>query len=191
MLFIPCELIERNGDKLREVILQYIKYWNLPDDFNEWITQHNTFCNTLVDRIIPGFPKDTADEIQKIIGFEDNQLVMSEPYHLLVIEAPEYVRQLFLAEKAGLNVKFVSDITPYRVRKVRILNGAHTALAPIAYLRGFRTVKDSINDSFVGEFIRQTINEEIIPTLELPAEELNYPRLKGEGFVELIRLKAD
>ncbi len=172
LLFIPCELIERNGDKLREVILQYTKYWNLPDDFNEWIAQHNTFCNTVVDRIVPGFPKDTAGEIQKILGFEDNQLVISEPYHLLVIEAPEYVRQLFLDEKAGLNVKFVSDITPYRVRKVRILNGAHTALTPIAYLRGFRTVKDSINDPFVGEFIRQTINEEIIPTLELPAEEL-------------------
>ncbi len=169
---IPCELIEKNGTQLRDTVLQYIKHWNLPDDFKAWIILHNTFCNTLVDRIVPGFPKDAADEIQKQIGFEDNQLVMAEPYHLLVIEAPDHVRKIFSIEQTGLHTKFVNDITPYRIRKVRILNGAHTVLVPIAYLRGLRIVNDSINDSFVGEFTRKAIEEEIIPTLDLPEDEL-------------------
>ena len=172
LILIPCELIEKNGDQLRNNILQYITHWRLPNDFREWIVKHNTFCNTLVDRIVPGFPKDAVHEIQQAVGYEDNQLVMAEPYHFLVLEAPAIVRTLFLAEEAGLNVKFVSEITPYRLTKVRILNGAHTALVPIAYLRGLRTVKESINDLYVTEFIRKTIEEEIIPTLDLPKEEL-------------------
>ena len=172
LTLIPCELIEKNGDALRETILKYISHWNLSGDFKEWITEDNTFCNTLVDRIVPGFPKDTATEIHQSIGYEDTQLVMSEPYHLLVINAPERVNKIFPVEQAGLNVKFVPDITPYRIRKVRILNGAHTALVPVAYLRGLRTVKESINDSYAGKFIRKAIDEEIIPTLDLPEEEL-------------------
>lgn len=172
LTLIPCELIEKNGDTLRETILKYIDYWNLSGDFKEWVTEDNTFCNTLVDRIVPGFPIDTATEIHQSIGYEDTQLVMSEPYHLLVIEGSEHVRKIFQTDQTGLNVKFVSDITPYRIRKVRILNGAHTALVPIAYLRGLRTVKESINDSYAGEFIRKAIDEEIIPTLDLPEEEL-------------------
>lgn len=172
LIFIPTELIEKNGDALRAVILQYIAYWNLPDDFKDWIITNNTFCNTLVDRIVPGFPKDNATEIQKSIGYEDTQLVMVEPYHALIIEAPEYVRKIFQTEQAGLNVKFVPDITPYRISKVRILNGAHTALVPIAYLRGMRTVKESVDDSYVSEFLHKAIHEEIIPTLDLPEKEL-------------------
>lgn len=172
LISIPCELIEKNGDALRTVILQYISHWNLPDEFKDWIIQHNTFCNTLVDRIVPGFPKDAATEIQQSLGYEDTQLVMAEPYHLLVIEAPEKVRKLFPTDQAGLNVKFVPEITPYRIRKVRILNGAHTTLVPVAYLRGLQTVKESVNDPYVGEFLNRAIHEEIIPTLGLPNDEL-------------------
>ncbi len=172
VVFIPCELIENNGDSLRTVILQYIDSWNLPYDFKEWVITCNTFCNTLVDRIVPGFPKADAIEIQQSIGYEDMQLVMVEPYYSLVIEAPDHVRKMFPTEQAGLTVKFVADVTPYRISKVRILNGAHTALVPIAYLRGLRTVKESIHDAYVNEFLLKAIHEEIIPTLDLPEKEL-------------------
>lgn len=172
LIIMPCELIDKNGDTLRGTILQYIAHWNLPEGFKTWITQHTTFCNTLVDRIVPGFPKDTIADIHKATGFEDNLVVMAEPFHLWVIEAPDSVRAAFPADKAGLQVKFVKDMAPYRTRKVRILNGAHTALVPVAYLQGLRTVREAVEDSFAGDFIRKAIQEEIIPTLDLSAEEL-------------------
>ena len=167
------QLIEKNGAQLKHTILQYISHWNLPNGFKNWIEQHNTFCNTLVDRIVPGFPKDTIQEIETAIGYEDKLVVMAEPFHLWVIEGPDSVKQIFPTEQAGLNVKFVTDLTPYRTRKVRILNGAHTALVPVAYLQGLRTVRESIDDAYTGDFIRKTLQEEIIPTLDLPAEELH------------------
>lgn len=172
LYIIPCELIEKNGEKLRDTILAYASHWNLPAEFTAWIEKHNSFCNTLVDRIVPGFPKDNIKEIHQELGYEDNLVVKAEPFHLWVIEAPEAVRAAFPAEQAGLQVKFVEDLTPYRTRKVRILNGAHTALVPVAYLQGLRTVRDAIEDEQTGKFIRETIFEEIIPTLDLPAEEL-------------------
>lgn len=173
LVIIPCELIDKNGLKLKETILQYTDLWNLPSEFKNWITSHNTFCNTLVDRIVPGFPKETIKEIQATIGYEDNLVVTAEPFHLWVIEAPEFVSKAFPADKAGLDVKFVKDQSPYRTRKVRILNGAHTALVPVAYLHGLRTVRESVEDSFTGEFIRKAVYEEIIPTLDLSKEELD------------------
>jgi tagaturonate reductase len=172
LIVMPCELIDKNGDTLRQTILQYIAHWQLPEGFKNWITQHTIFCNTLVDRIVPGFPKDTIAEIHASTGYEDNLVVMAEPFHLWVIEAPESVRLAFPADKAGLQVKFVKDMAPYRTRKVRILNGAHTALVPVAYLHGLRTVKEAVDDPFAGDFIRNAIQEEIIPTLDLPADEL-------------------
>ena len=172
LYLIPCELIEKNGQALRDSILAYAKHWNLPTDFAAWIEQHNHFCNTLVDRIVPGFPKDNIQEIQQELGYHDNLVVKAEPFHLWVIEAPEVVRAAFPAHEAGLQVKFVEDLTPYRTRKVRILNGAHTALVPVAYLQGLRTVREAIEDEKAGGFIRKAIFEEIIPTLDLPQEEL-------------------
>ena len=172
LVFIPCELIEKNGATLRKLILEYITQWNLPDDFKEWVNQHNTFCDTLVDRIVPGFPKDSIHEIEQTTGYEDSGVLMAEPYYLLVIEAPQHVQQIFPTRQAELNVNFVKDITPYRVRKVRILNGAHTTLVPVAYLHGCRTVLESVNDPTIGEFIRKAIYEEIIPTLDLSVDEL-------------------
>jgi len=173
LVLLPCELIEKNGETLKQVILQYIQHWNLPVDFKNWIEGYNTFCNTLVDRIVPGFPKDTIQEIQKSVGYEDNLVVTAEPFHLWVIEAPASVQKIFPTHKTDLQVKFVDDLTPYRTRKVRILNGAHTALVPVAYLKGLRTVRESIEDRYAGEFIRKAVAEEIIPTLDLPKEELN------------------
>lgn len=172
LTFIPCELIERNADTLKEIVLQYCDHWNLPNNFKNWVHQSNTFCNTLVDRIVPGFPKDSSTEIEQQTGYTDPLMVMAEPFHLWVIEAPDHVRHAFPADKAGLNVKFTEDLTPYRTRKVRILNGAHTAMVPVAYLLGLRTVRDSIEDKTIGDFIRRAIEEEIIPTLDLSKEEL-------------------
>lgn len=170
---IPCELIDRNGGKLREVIVQFIQLWKLPESFLNWIEHHTTFCNTLVDRIVPGFPKENIDEIQEAIGFEDNLVVTAEPFHLWIIEGPDSVRDLLPTEKAGLDVLFVKDQAPYRTRKVRILNGAHTSIVPVAYLHGLRTVRDSVEDPFSGAFLKEAIDQEIIPTLDLPQSELN------------------
>jgi|APTNR8051073442_1049403.scaffolds.fasta_scaffold00003_30 tagaturonate reductase len=171
LIIIPCELISRNGEELKKIVLQYIQLWKLPLEFKQWI-ECNSFCNTLVDRIVPGFPKETIDEIKQSIGFDDKLVVMAEPFHLWVIEGPAIVREHFPADKAGLDVKFVEDHEPYRVRKVRILNGAHTALVPLAYLYGLRTVRESIENEFTGNFIKKAIYKEIIPTLDLPQEEL-------------------
>ena len=172
LIFVPCELIEKNGDALKRSILQYADLWKLSKDFVEWVNNANTFCNTLVDRIVPGFPRDNINEIREQIGYEDQLVVQAEPFHLWVIEGPAFVREEFPLTVAGLDVKFVDDITPYRTRKVRILNGAHTSLVPVAYLAGFRTVMDSVNDPATGQFIRKAIFEEIIPTLDLPVNEL-------------------
>ena len=172
LILLPCELIEKNGETLKKAIVDYVDLWKLPAAFMQWIHGANIFCNTLVDRIVPGFPRDTIQQIQDTIGYEDNLVVQAEPFHLWVIEGPAVVQQHLPTEKAGLDVKFVTDLTPYRTRKVRILNGAHTTLVPVAYLAGFRTVKDSIDDNAIGAYIRSVITEEIIPTLDLPAEEL-------------------
>jgi len=171
-IFIPCELIEQNGNALKRTVLQYAQLWKLPHDFTKWVNDANTFCNTLVDRIVPGFPKENINEIREQIGYEDQLVVKAEPFHLWVIEAPKFVQEELPFSSAGLDVKFVDDITPYRTRKVRILNGAHTSLVPVAYLSGFRTVMDSVNDEAIGRFIRSAIFDEIIPTLDLPSEEL-------------------
>jgi tagaturonate reductase len=172
VIFLPCELIEKNGDTLKKAILDYATLWKLPAGFSQWIDNANIFCNTLVDRIVPGFPRDTIQEIQATIGYEDNLVVQAEPFHLWVIEGPAAVQDQIPTAKAGLDVKFVTDLTPYRTQKVRILNGAHTTLVPVAYLAGFRTVRESIDDAAIGTFIRNTIANEIIPTLDLPANEL-------------------
>jgi tagaturonate reductase len=118
---IPCELIDRNGLQLKSAVLDYVKLWNLPESFTAWLEDHNVFCNTLVDRIVPGFPKDNIVEIQKELGYEDNLVVKAEPFHFWVIEGPENLGDLFPAGKAGLQVKFVKDQSSYRTRKVRIL----------------------------------------------------------------------
>ncbi len=176
---LPCELIERNGEILRDAILRYANHWKLPTDFTAWVHDHVGFCNTLVDRIVPGYPKDTAEEIWQETGFRDELIVSAEPYHVWVIQpittdsfTTERLRTMLPLEQAGINVKFTDDLTPYRVSKVRILNGAHTSMVPVAWLRGLRTVKDAIEDEFTGTFVREAIDEEVIPTLDLPADEL-------------------
>jgi tagaturonate reductase len=172
IIVIPCELIERNGDMLREVVLKYASSWLLSDDFKQWIRDENVFCNTLVDRIVPGFSSTVGEEVKERTGYEDNAAVMVEPYSFLAIQAPDFVRALFPAEVANLPVKFVEDISNYRLRKVRILNGAHTAMMAYSYLRGFRTVREALHDKDIERFVTALIDEEIIPTLPQPVDEL-------------------
>ncbi|WP_127836730.1 tagaturonate reductase [Clostridium prolinivorans] len=174
LIIIPCELIDRNGEKLKDVILKYAKLWNLEENFISWINNSNTFCCSLVDRIVTGYPRDTIKEITEELGYEDNLVDVGEQFHLWVIEGPQWIKNELPFEKAGLNVKIVDDITPYRTRKVRILNGAHTSLVPVAYLYGLDTVKQAVEHEVVGEFIKGIIYDEIIPTLDLPEEELKY-----------------
>lgn len=172
-IIIPCELIERNGEKLKELVLKYAELWYLGDEFISWIHEGNTFCNSLVDRIVPGFPRDTIEEITEELGYQDNLLVVGEQYHLWVIEGPQLITEEFPAHLAGLNTLVVDDLTPYRTIKVRILNGAHTAMTPVSYLYGINTVAQAIEDEVTGQFVKELIYDEIIPTLDLPMEELH------------------
>jgi tagaturonate reductase len=171
-VMLPCELLEQNGNLLREVVLRYCDCWSLPASFREWIMQENVFCNTLVDRIVPGFSETLKEEIANQTGYIDNAAVMAEPFYSWVIEGPSWVSEIFPVKKCKLQVEFVPDIKPYHIRKVRILNGAHTTLMPVAYLHGFRTVRESVNDENVGYFIEAAIETEIIPTLDFPGSEL-------------------
>jgi len=180
---IPLELLENNGDLLKSCVLKYAELWGLSDAFIQWLDSNCIFCNTLVDRIVPGYPKNKAIEIQQEIGFEDQLLVQAEPYYFLAIERGEKIKNQLGWEKAGLNVKFVKDISPYRLRKVRILNGAHTAMVPFAYLLGCRTVRESINDERIGQWIRELIFQEIVPSMDLEESELKtYAKAILERF---------
>ncbi len=169
---LPCELIEKNADNLKKIILQLVDNWKLEEGFVNWINSACTFSNTLVDRIVPGYPKERIAEITEELGYEDKQVVEGEHFHLWVIEAPEELQKELPFPSIGLDVKYVKDLTPYRTRKVRILNGAHTALVPVAYLYGIDTVRESVEHPVVGKFLRDAIFEEIVHTLDLPKEEL-------------------
>jgi len=173
MTIIPCELINHNGKALKECILQYATLWKLGNGFESWINDACTFCNTLVDRIVPGYPASKAEALCNDLGYQDNLLVEGEQFHLWVIEAPDVVKERFPADNAGLNVIFTNDQAPYRSRKVRILNGAHTTMVPIGLLYGVSTVKEVMDDAFLLKFIKDTVDEEIIPTLSLDKEELS------------------
>lgn len=164
-VFLPCELIEQNGDNLKKCILKYADLWNLGDDFKAWIEKENIFCNTLVDRINTGYPKDED------LGYDDKMLNTSEYFHLWVIEGYDIFSEIPF-DKCGLNVIVTDKLWMYRTRKVRILNGAHTSLVPYALLSGFDTVKSCMDDKVMREHIRKCVYDEIIPTLDLPKEEL-------------------
>ena len=172
LILIPCELIDNNGGNLKRIILQYADDWKLGADFVEWINKYNIFCNTLVDRIVPGYPRDKIDAITSELGYKDNLVVEGEQFHLWVIEGPASLKEEIPAEICGLNVVFTDNLEPYRTRKVRILNGAHTSLVPVAYLYGIEKVRESLEDDVVGMFLKNTIFNEICKTLDFPEEEL-------------------
>ncbi|WP_299534377.1 tagaturonate reductase [Ulvibacterium sp.] len=173
LILIPCELIDRNGDNLKRIVLQHANDWGLDNGFINWIEEANIFCNTLVDRIVPGYPKDKVETLTQELGYKDNLIVEGEQFHLWVIEGPESVQQEFPAKACGLNVVFTDNMEPYRTRKVRILNGAHTSLVPVGYLYGIDKVRESLEDPVVGTFLRDAIFNEICLTLDLPQKELD------------------
>ncbi len=173
LIVIPCELIDKNGENLKKIILKYAVDWNLGFEFIEWIDKDNIFCNTLVDRIVPGYPRDKMDAITQELGYKDNLVVEGEQFHLWVIEGPASVKEEIPSEHCGLNIVYTDNMEPYRTRKVRILNGAHTSLVPVGYLYGIDKVRESLEDEVVGTFLKNTIFNEICPTLDLPEKELN------------------
>lgn len=167
-IFLPCELIDKNGATLKSIILKYADDWNLPSEFKTWVEQKNIFCNTLVDRIVTGYPKDEKIDL----GYEDNMLNTSEIFHLWVIEGPKDILKELPLDKTGLNIIVTDNLEMYRTRKVRILNGAHTSMIPYAMLEGIETVKDCMEDENMSQFVKKCVFDEIIPTLDLPKEEL-------------------
>ena len=167
-VFLPCELIDKNGETLKACILRYAADWQLEQGFIDWVEKENTFCNTLVDRIVTGYPKDETFDLEYV----DHMLNTSELFHLWVVEGPRYILEELPFDKTELNVLFTEDLEAYRTRKVRILNGAHTSMIPYAMLRGLETVKDCMEDEEMSAFVRGCVFEEIIPTLDLPREEL-------------------
>ena len=172
LIIFPCELIFDNGKVLKKCIDQYIELWNLGEDFKHWFdTACGVYC-TLVDRIVPGYPRDSIGQILDRIGLDDKLVVKGEIFHLWVIEAPKTVEKEFPADKAGLNVLFVPCEKPYHDRKVTLLNGPHTVLSPVGYLAGLDTVKECCDDPVIGRFVKKVMFDELLETLDLPRVEL-------------------
>ena len=171
LVLIPCELIEDNGKNLQRCVLQFATLWNLGSEFVEWLGEACIFCSTLVDRIVTGYPRDEAEQICEKLGYTDKLLDTGELFALWVIESDRDFSSELPLDKAGLPVLFVRNQKPYRERKVRILNGAHTSFDAMAYLYGYDYVGDAMNDATVRRFVTDTIWNEIIPTLSLSQEE--------------------
>lgn len=171
-IIIPCELIDRNGDKLKETVLHLVHDWKLEAGFINWVKNANHFLNSLVDRIVTGYPKDEISSLTSQLGYEDKLLDTAEVFHLWVIEGDSKLSEELPFTKAGLNVIWTDNMAPYRTRKVRILNGAHTMTVLAAYLYGKDTIKECMDDSIIRAYMEKGIYEEIIPTLDLPYNEL-------------------
>jgi tagaturonate reductase len=169
---IPCELIEDNAFVLRDIIIRYAKLWNLEDSFIQWVNENNHFHNTLVDRIVPGYPKDDAESYEDQLDYEDPMMVVSETFLLWVIQGGEDLKQRIPFDKINEQILVVDDIQPYRLRKVRILNGGHTLMLAPAILSGKEIVKEAIDDKFIGTFLSESIFNEVNQTLGLDETEL-------------------
>lgn len=173
LAIVPCELIDYNGRELKRILVELANIKGMDAKFIDWMTTACHYTSTLVDRIVPGYPRDNAAEICEAVGFQDNNIVKGEIFHLWVLEKEPFVQEKFPADKAGLNVIYADDITPYKQRKVKILNGTHTAIVPVAYLAGIDTVRESVEDEDVGRFAAELINDEIKPTIDLPKNEMD------------------
>ncbi|WP_432460500.1 tagaturonate reductase [Agarivorans sp. QJM3NY_25] len=172
LFIIPCELIDYNGDKLKEIINQYIELWDLGSEFSSWVNEANTFCSTLVDRIVTGHPRDELASLEQKLGYHDQFMVTAEYFHLFVIQGPQALAEALKLEGQALNIKIVDDIKPYKERKVAILNGAHTAMVPVAYMSGIDTVGEAMQDQQLSKFVESLLSEEVIPALSLEKDEL-------------------
>src|SRR5690606_11117948 len=172
LTIIPCELINHNAETLKNIILRYIELWELEDGFKTWIVERTHFHNTLVDRIVPGYPKDDIQSYNQQLDYEDHLIVSAEKFFLWVIEGGEELKAKLPFHKTKLDVKIVDDMQPYRTRKVRILNGAHTTMVPFSILYADQTVKETVDNPFTGAFVQAALFQEIIPTLDMDRQEL-------------------
>ena len=167
-VILSCELIDNNGTELRDCVLQYCDLWDLGDDFKRWILEQNYFCNTLVDRIVTGYPKNEADAMNEQNGYIDRLLDTAEPFGLWVIEGPEFIKEMLPFEKAGLPFIITDDHRPYKKKKVRILNGMQTATTLTSFLGNFDIERDWMYDEIVYGYLKKVVYDEIIPSLDLP-----------------------
>ncbi len=172
LIILPVELIENNGGKLKECVLSFIDLWDLPEGFKAWVCEACVFCSTLVDRIVTGYPRDEAEEICKNMGYADDLLDVGEPFALWVIESDRDISDEFTLAKAGLPVVFTDDQKPYRERKVRVLNGAHTSTVLMAYLAGLDIVRECMEDADIRPFMEELLYNEIVPNVNLPREDV-------------------
>ena len=170
-IILACELIDDNGKKLEEYVLKYAQDWNLGEEFINWIKQENIFCSTLVDRIVTGYPRNEAEQINNENGYIDNIIDTGEVFGFWVIEGPQSIKDEFPCEKAGLPILICDDHKPYKQRKVRILNGAHTSFVLGAYEAGQHIVRDCMHDEVISSFMNKTLFDEVIPTLTLSKED--------------------
>ena len=172
LIILPVELIENNGGKLKECVLALSEIWNLPTGFTEWVNTANVFCSTLVDRIVTGYPRGYADKVCEQLGYGDKLVDIGEPFALWVIESDKDISGELPLDKIGLPVVFTDNQKPYRERKVRVLNGAHTSSVLAGYLYGLDIVRDCMADPVMGKFIRSVVNSEIVPQVNLPQDEV-------------------
>lgn len=179
-IILPCELIDNNADNLKDCVIKYAKLWELDEGFVKWINEENDFCNTLVDRIVTGYPKDEAKKLWEEIGYRDNLLDTAEIFHLWVIGGHHEDELPF--NKAGYHVVWTDDVKPYKKRKVRILNGGHTSMVLGAYLYGLETVGECLKDETVSAFLKKCIFEEIIPTLGNTQTDIDFGNAVLERF---------
>lgn len=179
-IIFSCELIDNNGKELLNCVLKYADLWNLSDEFKAWIKNENYFCNTLVDRISTGYPKDEVAALTEFLGEEDKLMNTAEIFHLWVIEGD--FEDEFPLKKAGINVIWTEDVKPYKKRKVRILNGAHTSMVLGARLYGLSTVKECLDDETVSKFLKKAMFEEIIPTLGNKEDDIQFGKDVLERF---------
>ncbi len=172
LVMLPVELIDDNGIRLKECVLKLAALWGLEDAFAAWLNDACVFTSTLVDRIVTGYPRDEAEELCREFGYQDDLIVTGEPFALWVIESEKDISAEFPLPDAGLPVIFTDNQKPYKQRKVRILNGAHTSFVLASYLCGNDIVLESMNDALILDFIKKTVFDEVIPTLTLPKQEL-------------------
>ncbi|MBR1737213.1 MAG: tagaturonate reductase, partial [Firmicutes bacterium] len=187
LVFIPCELIDDNGKTLKKYVLRYAKDWNLEAAFVDWVETACIFTSTLVDRIVTGYPRNEAKELCEKFGYEDNAIDTSEIFHTWVIEGPAELANELPFDKCGLKVIFTPDVKPYKKRKVRILNGAHTCSVLGAYLAGYDIVRDVMNDNLFYDYLAKALDNEIIPAIT--SEELTHDDLKGFADAVFDRFK--
>lgn len=183
LYMMPVELIDNNADELNKCVLRYIDLWNLSKEFKTWVKEKNFFCNTLVDRIVSGYPKDenTKKHLTELIGNEDELMSIGEPFGLWAVEDKGNIKEYIKDGVHGIEVVLTKDIKYYKKRKVRVLNGSHTNLVPVGLWKGFETVYDCMKDKDMLSFIMETLEKEIIPFV---SNDINATKVFADSIVD-------